>query len=137
MTSGEFQEYATRIKTSSEQMSELITDLLDLGKIEAGVGEIRIPCQLEELVATVVETASFQAELRQLTLRTNCPEALPPVLGDRGRLRQVLNNLIGNALKYTTAGGTIDVRAWEEMGRVHVEVQERAWASPVGAAAAL
>jgi PAS domain S-box-containing protein len=132
-TSGELQEYATRIKTSSEQMSELITDLLDLGKIEAGVGEVRIPCQLEELLAAVVETASFQAELRQIELRAQCPETLPPVLADRGRLRQVLNNLIGNALKYTKAGGSIKVRAWTESGQVCVAVQDTGLGIPQAA----
>jgi len=124
MTEGDLQEYAARIKTSSEQMGELIADLLDLGKIEAGVGEMRVPCQLAELVAAVVETASFQAELRHIALHADCPVELPFVLGDRGRLRQVLNNLIGNALKYTEAGGSIAVRAWAEKGKVHVAVQD-------------
>jgi PAS domain S-box-containing protein len=124
VTDGDPQEYAARIKTSSEEMSDLITDLLDLGKIEAGVGETRIPCQMEELVQTVVETALFQAELRQITLTAPPPDSLRPVLGDRGRLRQVLNNLISNALKYTPAGGSVTVRVWEDRGRVHVEVQD-------------
>jgi PAS domain S-box-containing protein len=123
-TAGDVQEYAARIKTSSEQMSELITDLLDLGKIEAGVGEVRGSCQMEELVRAAVDTASFQAELRQIGLTSTVPDTLPPVLGDRGLLRQVLSNLISNALKYTLAGGSVAVRAWEDKGRVCVDVRD-------------
>ncbi len=120
----EYREYAQRIKLVAKQMAELIEDLLNLGKIEAGIEMEHVPCDLQQLVQEAMEEASFQAQLHEVSLESLVFSPLGLVLGDPRRLRQVLDNLIGNALKYTPAGKSILVRTWEEQGQVMVEVRD-------------
>jgi signal transduction histidine kinase len=58
-----------------------------------------------------VETAKFAAEKKKLTIEVRCPSGIPPVQGDAGRLRDVLQNLLDNAVQYTPDGGNIIVSA--------------------------
>lgn len=120
---GEEQEYARRIRIGTKQMAELIEDLLDLGRIEAGMEADYQPCQMDVLIEAAIDSARFQTELEGLSLTATISSPLP-VLGNPGQLRQVLDNLIGNAIKYTPAGGKIEVRAWSKGDRVCVEVQD-------------
>jgi two-component system phosphate regulon sensor histidine kinase PhoR len=97
---------------------------LDLSKIESGVGLARTPCRLESIVSDAIQSASFQAELRKISLTAVVAPALRPVLGDPARLRQVVENLLSNALKYTLAGGSVTVRAWQDGNRTAVAIQD-------------
>jgi PAS domain S-box-containing protein len=117
-------EFAGRIKVVSSQMADLIEDLLNLGKIETGVEIKRVPCQLEEVIREAVDAASFQAQMRELSLRCEVAGPLPMVLGDPLRLRQVLDNLLSNGLKYTPAGGSVTIHARHGSGSVIVEVED-------------
>ena len=75
----------------------------------------------------VVRDAVSAAEIGQddVRLETDVPHTLPHVRGDRERLRQLLDNLLSNALKYSDAGGTVEVAARAANGRVHVTVLDR------------
>ncbi len=121
---GVHQGFAQRIRITAEEMATLIGDLLDLGKIEAGIEIGRVPCDMVELVEKAVEGARFLFQQKELELTLVIPQQMSPVLGDAGRLRQVLDNLISNAVKYTPAGGHITVRAREEDGHITVEVHD-------------
>jgi signal transduction histidine kinase/CheY-like chemotaxis protein len=116
--------FAERIRFTAEEMAELIGNLLDLGKIEAGVEIAHAPCQLDDLIQKAVEGALFHAESKDLTVTTELPPQVPPVLGDAGRLRQVMDNLISNAIKYTLPGGQIHIRLRHEADRITVQVQD-------------
>jgi two-component system phosphate regulon sensor histidine kinase PhoR len=101
-------ERCQRILRSAQNMTELVTDLLDLGKIEAGLEGAGEPVDLMPLIATVVKALAPQAEAKHITVEVEAPPAAV-VRGVRARLEQVLTNLIGNAIKYTRDGGRVRV----------------------------
>ena len=77
-------------------------------------------------VGAVLSDAVAASEIGQdeVRLNTRIPPELPPIRGDQGRLRQLFDNLISNAVKYSDAGGEIAVHAWSDNGVVHVRVRE-------------
>ena len=100
------------IQYSGEALLNIINDILDFSKIEAGKLEFEsIPFDLQQTVEDTVETLSLQAEKKGLEL--SClvaPDAQTLLVGDPGRLRQVLLNLANNSIKFTTTG-EVNIRA--------------------------
>ena len=98
---------AQLIRSSGQTLMTVLNDILDLSKIEAGRMDLEIlPFALADTVQDVVSLMAVRAEARGLTLQLSLPPDLPRVLcGDASRLRQVLFNLVGNALKFTERGG--------------------------------
>lgn len=94
------------VKASSDHLLILINDLLDISKIEEDRLSIRMgPFNLREAVDPVIKGAKYNAERKGLDLDYRFEESTTPwVIGDRARLRQVLTNLIDNAIKYTESG---------------------------------
>ena len=101
------QRQAQLIRSSGQTLMAVLNDILDLSKIEAGRMELEIlPFALADTVQDVVWLMAVRAQARGLTLQLKLPLDLPPVLcGDASRLRQVLFNLVGNAIKFTEQGG--------------------------------
>jgi PAS domain S-box-containing protein len=99
--------YAKATKTSGDALLALIEDILDFSKIEAGRIELASrPFSLSALVEEVVELLAPRAQAKGLHIAADVDEGLAaPVLGDATRIRQVLLNLAGNAIKFTEAGG--------------------------------
>jgi PAS domain S-box-containing protein len=124
------QEFSARILKGVENIAELIEDLLDIGKIEAGVGLEMDVCQLDAIINKVVEDLRSQAEAKRQRLDVELPPQLPPVLGNELRLGQVIANLVGNAIKYTPEGGLIRVRARNNNGQIVVSVQDTGYGIP-------
>ena len=106
------------------RLATLISDVLDTSRIEAGTFSFRFSdVDLAQLVRDSVATAQLgQDEVRLLA---DVREPLPQVRGDSERLRQVLMNLIDNAVKYSPAGDEVEVRAYTEDGRARVDVRDR------------
>ncbi len=111
------------IAGETNRLAELIGDVLDTSRIEAGTFSFRFrDLDLAQLVHDAVATAQLgQDEVR---LRANVQSPLPTIRADGERLRQVLTNLIDNAIKYSPAGGEVEVRAYPENGRVFVDVRD-------------
>ena len=107
--------YAETIHTCGQNLETLVSDILDLSKIEAGRLEINPgPFSLRECVDEVVRLFKQPAETAGLTLLTHLDPAMPGILeGDQNRLRQILTNLVGNAIKFTEKGG-VTVRLYGE-----------------------
>src|SRR6185295_12584705 len=102
-------EYAEGVKRSSQTLLAIINDILDFSKIEAGRMELRpTEFDLREVVDGVVEMLAEPAQRKGLELCCQVNAAVPSVVrGDPQRLRQVLVNLVGNALKFTDAGDVV------------------------------
>jgi signal transduction histidine kinase/HPt (histidine-containing phosphotransfer) domain-containing protein len=123
------------IRDSTHHLLSIINDILDLSKIEAGKIELeRIDFDLPELLASIVRSLSLQATQKGLFLRLETSAAVPRyVAGDSVRLRQVLVNLVGNALKFTEKGGVVLNVGLPERSveRDHPAVGDRAAITPV------
>jgi signal transduction histidine kinase len=100
------------ILKAGDRMQHLIRDLLDVSLVEAGtLGLERAPLSVRELVAETVENERVLASSASLELQVDLEPELPAVWADRHRLEQVLENLIGNAIKFTPVGGRVTVGA--------------------------
>jgi PAS domain S-box-containing protein len=99
-------DYAQTVRTSGQALLTVINDILDFSKIEAGKLEIEnIEFELRAIIKGVVDLLAGAAQSKGLELIATVEEAVPSVVsGDPGRVRQVLTNLIGNAIKFTHAG---------------------------------
>lgn len=106
------------IRTSAESLLAIVNDILDLSRLEAGRLEIHFaPVALRRQVLDVMATIESQARAQGLDARCEiAPEVPQWVLGDAGRLRQVLVNLLGNAVKFTESG-FVSLRLWCEADR--------------------
>ncbi len=107
--SSEQREYLLMAMGSGETLLRVINDILDFSKIESGKLELEeIDFDLPELVRDVVKMMAVPARQKQLELVCDLPPGLPSmVCGDPARLRQVLFNLLGNAIKFTPAGEVV------------------------------
>ena len=103
----EQREYLTWVKISGESLLRVLNDVLDFSKIDAGqLSFERIPLSLPELLDSVLGIYSQQASEKHLTLSWHAAPDVPrEVIGDPVRLRQILTNLVSNALKFTEQGG--------------------------------
>lgn len=100
------QRYANIIKSSANSLLAIINDILDFSKMEAGKTQLEIlDFQLLPLVEDILELMAAKAMSKQLSLYAYVAPSIPAVLrGDSGRIRQMLLNLIGNAIKFTNQG---------------------------------
>ena len=105
-------EYLDGIKQSSDSLLVIIDDILDISKIEAGKIDLEaMPFSVGDLVGNVKTIMQLKADEKGLGLQVISPENIPLILGDPTRLQQVLINLVGNAIKFTSKGlVTIQVR---------------------------
>jgi PAS domain S-box-containing protein len=104
-------DFGDKIIGGVEQMTTLIDDLLDLGRIEAGVGLAREPVKMDEIIREVVESLAPHATNKELKLEVELPADLPSLAGDATLLRQAITNLVDNAIKYTSKGGEVRLSA--------------------------
>ncbi len=102
----EQREYAEMIQKSAEHLLLILNDILDFSKIEAGKLELEcLPFDLRSVLEETIDVLSFRASEKKLELVYLLAENVPGFLkGDPGRLRQILTNLVGNAIKFTAAG---------------------------------
>lgn len=107
-----------------ESVTELIGDLLDMGRIEAGFDLEMTPCSLVQVIGAAVENNRLLAKEKRQDLHWEPPETLSLVRGNMRVLGQAMDNLIGNAIKYTHEKGKISVSAEEEKGYIVVRVAD-------------
>ncbi|MCC7361711.1 MAG: response regulator [Anaerolineales bacterium] len=123
-------EFIRRVQYSVQSITSLITDLLDLGRIESGFDSQKEPTHLGLVVRYAVDGLRAQAENKHQTLTINVPENLPPVFANPPRMRQVLANLLDNAIKYTPDGGQVTVTARSDDGLILLTVTDSGMGIP-------
>jgi signal transduction histidine kinase len=105
------------------RLAELVSDVLDTSRIESGTFSYSFTdVDVGEIVRESAAVA--QAGQDEVAVRADVTPPLPKMRGDRERLRQIVTNLIDNAVKYSPAGGEVEVAAFTENGRINVQVRD-------------
>ncbi|HYG79186.1 MAG TPA: ATP-binding protein [Pyrinomonadaceae bacterium] len=113
------------MERNTQNLIELVNDLLDASKLESGTMRLELTSfDIRGVVDELRETMEPLAKEKEIELVETLPAGLPPVEADRAKLRRVLLNLLSNALKFTQKGGTVEVRAEREGERVRVLVAD-------------
>lgn len=119
-----------RLQTGVSRLRSLVTDVLDLARLEAGSALRRSPVHLEAVAQEMLADVKPLAEERQQVLTADFPADLPPVYGDEAMLKRVIVNLLSNASKYTPDGGQITLALRQEGGAVQVSVSDNGYGIP-------
>lgn len=119
-------EYAEKINRNGRRLLDMINDILDLSKIDAGHMDLHLgPVSIEEIIEEVLELFKSEAEEKGLSLRYHGMPGIPIIQSDAEKLRRIIINLVSNALKFTAAG---EVCVRSRIGDLHdgvlVEVQD-------------
>ncbi|QEP42545.1 hypothetical protein D5085_04980 [Ectothiorhodospiraceae bacterium BW-2] len=125
--SAKLQRYLNNVKQSSERLLHLVNNLLDISGIEHGGLRLKASKQtLDEIVQQVVEELDSRVQAKQLQLRLQCEDETSPLEGwfDGQRMRQVVANLIENAIRYSDEGGMIVVSYGAEAQRLWLTVTD-------------
>lgn len=121
-----------QIYREADRLQRLVQDLQELSRVEAGAFELNIrPVPVRDLVQSAVARLGRQYEEKGVSLEIDVPPLLPPVKADQDRIDQVLLNLVGNALQYSSATGRVRITARRHRAEVHIAVSD----SGVGIAA--
>ncbi len=118
--------YASNIQKSGRLLLEMINDILDLAKVEAGKMEIKCSeFDLSRLVSAQCDMIQSLSEDKNISLSVEVPDELPKAYQDPNKLGQILNNLLSNAIKFTPEGGMISVRVSDlDDGRFQLLVRD-------------
>jgi len=118
-------EYVSDVLDSSQRLLQMINDLLDLSRLEAGKTKLfREALSVRELVRDAMRSIRPLADRKGLNLHSAIPDHLPLVEADGLRISQILLNLLGNAVKFTQAGGLVQVTARPVDGLMEVSVTD-------------
>ena len=118
------------IASESERLARIVNDILWTSRIESGGLQVNVEaCDGAELATAVVRAAELQLP-DNLTLRLEVTGGLPPVLADADKVRQVLTNLVENAVKYSPDGGMVEVRVEQVGDRVRFVVRDEGLGIP-------
>lgn len=114
--------FIRRVETGVYSITALIDELLDLGRIEAGLDDRKEPIPLDTVIRSTVESLRQRAKRKAQKIAIEIQEDLPKVLGNPIRLRQMLSNLIANAIKYSPKDGIVGVHTQVENGQIIIQV---------------
>ena len=122
----QYKEYVNDIHNSGQHLLGIINDILDLSKIDANKRDLEdSEVNLQESIEGTLRMVRTKAQDAGISLTCHIPQDIPDILGDRKAVRQILINLVSNALKFTPAGGSVSVTAQIEAdGRIAVSVAD-------------
>jgi signal transduction histidine kinase/ActR/RegA family two-component response regulator len=119
-------EHQEAIFRSAQRLSDLINDLLDVSRLEAGRIELNPrPTRVRQIVDQVTAVVAVAAQAKQIRIENAVPADLPMVHADASRLQQILVNLVGNGVKFSSTGGMVRVSAGRQREQVWIAVEDR------------
>jgi PAS domain S-box-containing protein len=117
-------EFLRRIQASVQHITTLVNDLLDLGRLEAGFDTRREMIQIESILKYTLDTFETQARGKKIELTSTLGAEIPSLRANPIRIRQLLDNLVGNAIKYTPDQGKVHVSIAARDRQIILEVQD-------------
>jgi signal transduction histidine kinase/DNA-binding response OmpR family regulator len=130
-TTNEMQkEFIRRVQVSVHNITALVDDLLNLGKIEAGFDARKEVVQLNQIIRYAVEELSSRAAEKNQSLLVELPEGFPPLFGNPIQLRQMVDNLLDNAMKYTPAEGIVRINGQIEGNQIILQIIDNGMGIP-------
>lgn len=117
-------DFMARLKGSVKQITTLVNDLLDIGRMEAGFDTRREIVHLESILARTLDMMNGQIRARNLRVNVEKDAHLPALKANPLRLSQMLDNLVGNAIKYSSENGEIDINIHAEDGQVIFRIKD-------------
>jgi len=118
-------DFIGRIQDSIQHITSLINDLLDIGGIEAGIDTRREFVQLDGILRYTIDMLQGQIKSKHLKIQTEITSGLPALRANPIRLRQVLDNVVGNAIKYSKSNGEVKVSIRSEADQIILEVTDQ------------
>jgi signal transduction histidine kinase len=114
------------VTKQSEHLHSLIDSVLDLSRLELGkpIPIVKEPVSVNSILLDTYEAMRIQAENQGLKILLNIQEELPTIMGDAAKLKRILANLLGNAIKFTPRGGEITLRAFSGSSNIRIEVAD-------------
>lgn len=121
-----YQEYAEEIHASGEHLLDIVNDILDLSKIEAGkMAIVEDELELKVTINGCLRMMEVTAKKNEITLRTEFPDDLPHIIADERLVKQMILNLLSNAIKFSNPGGQVTIRTEiGEDGRLVLSVKD-------------
>ena len=117
--------YVDGIHRSGNHLLSLINEILDLSKIEAGKMKLNVEyVDVNSVIRDTLVSEIPQADTMNQIINVEVAEGIMPIAADYGRLKQVLINLVSNAIKFTPDGGKVDIRAYNDGGYVQIDVSD-------------
>jgi two-component system, OmpR family, phosphate regulon sensor histidine kinase PhoR len=117
-------DFIRRVQVSVHNITSLVDELLDLGRIEAGFDTRKDSVQLEQIIYYSADGMKKQLGEKGHHLQVNLPSQMPVLLANPVQLRQLVDNLLDNAIKYTPAGGTISISGQVEQNQIILQVMD-------------
>ena len=122
---GQKLEFAETIYREATRLGQIVNDFLDLARLESGRTHIaQEPVNMGEVISETLAILQPQAAERQVSIALQVPETLPILIGDPARLKQVMVNLVSNAVKYNHKGGRVDIEVQVGEDEFNVAVQD-------------
>jgi PAS domain S-box-containing protein len=118
------QEFLHRLQGSVQHVTVLINDLLDLGRLEAGFDTRRELVQIDNILKYTLDMVDIQARKKKIKLAVDINGELKPLRANPIRIRQMLDNLVGNAIKYTQNEGTVKVELSMQDNQIILRVED-------------
>ena len=117
-------DFLHRLQGSVQHITNLVNELLDLGRLEAGFDTRREPVQLENVLKFSLDVFDGQVKKKKINLITKIDKDLKPVRANPIRIRQMIDNLVGNAIKYTPNNGVVQVIMMMEENQIVMRVED-------------
>lgn len=118
-------EHLEYIRDNSKRMSMLVSDLLNVGRIEQGHLLLKaVPFSMNQLIDEVIDDFALTAKANNIVLKKEILSSPRPIVADRSKIRQVLQNLIDNAIRYTPHRGEVVIRIEEQNNFIRISIKD-------------